>query len=103
MTQNFDICAMCKFTVKYKARFSYNTPTYDTPNDWHTETSGWKRVLDFNEIVDLLNKELTHPELFEVHVENNCITFSRFDGNTGEDGDYSYEITFKPENKRRHK
>lgn len=103
MTQNFSICAMCKFTVKYKAKYCYNTPTYETPNDWHRETIRWKRILSFNAIVNLLSKEFSHQNLFELHVENNCITFSRFDGNTGEYGDYSYEITFKPENKRRHK
>ena len=101
MTQDFSICAMCKFTVKYKATYCYNTPTYETPNDWHKETVRWKRILSFNAIVNLLSKEFSHRDLFELRVENNCITFGRFDANTGETGDYSYEITFKPENKRR--
>lgn len=101
MTQKFSICAMCKFTVKYKAKYCYNTPTYETPNDWHRETIRWKRILSFNAIVNLLSKEFSHRNLFEVHLENNCITFGRFDANSGEYGDYSYEITFKPENKRR--
>lgn len=99
--QDFSICAMCRFTVEHKGEYSYNTPTYEIPNDWHTEKYKYKRILDFNEIIHIFQNELKSNDLFSIHVHNNCIIFDHFNPNNGESRTYSYKITHKQENKFR--
>ena len=38
------ISVFAKYRLKCKGKYSYNTPSYDCPNDWHTERVRWQKT-----------------------------------------------------------
>ena len=90
-----------KYKIKCKGKYSYNTPSYDCPNDWHTEKVRWQRTLEGGEIMQMIVTALNDRYCDEFHTEDNSFYFGFFNPNTGACSDYTYTIELVPFKKRK--
>ena len=58
-----DVCVFGNYLVKCKGSYSYNTPSYDCPNDWHTEKVRWQRSLSGCKLIEFVSKLLHDDDI----------------------------------------
>ena len=88
-----------KYKVKCKGQYSYNTPTFDCDNDWHTEKVKWQKTLDGGRIMEMIATSLKDSYCEEINIDNNKILISYFNYNNGECRSYTYTIEQIPTKK----
>lgn len=87
-----NISVFAKYRIKCKGKFSYNTPSYDCPNDWHTERVRWQKTMSGVKLMVFIAKTLNDTNLIEVDFRDNYIYFDYFNPNTGECGNFYWYI-----------
>lgn len=85
-----------KYKIVCKGKIFYNTPSYDEPNDWHTENVKWQKTLNGADVIKFFNEQLQLDDLWECHIEDNKVYLGYFKPETGEGSDFTYTITFVP-------
>lgn len=96
-----NISVFAKYKIKCKGKYSYNTPSYDCPNDWHTERVKWQKTISGGELMEFIAKNLNDTNIIEVDFGDDCIYFDYFNPNNGECSDYTYTIEQAPLKKRK--
>lgn len=96
-----NISVYARYKIKCKGKYSYNTPSFECENDWHTKNVRWQRTLEGGEIMQMIVTALNDSHCDEFHTENNSFYFSFYNSNTGECSDYTYTIEQAPLKKRK--
>ena len=94
------ISVFARYRLKCKGKYSYNTPSYDCPNDWHTERVRWQQTMSGGELMEFIAAKLKDTNIIEVDFRDNYIYCDYFNPNTGVSGNYYYYIEIV-ESKRR--
>ena len=86
-----------KYRVKCKGTIVYNTPSYEYPNDWHTEKIRWQKTLSGTEMFDFLfnlhkDIHINKSKLVEMSIIDNKITISEFIPYSGEENLFTYTV-----------
>ena len=87
-----NISVFADYKIKCRGKYSYNTPSYDCPNDWHTERVRWQKTMSGGKLMEFIAKELNEFNLIEVDFRDDYIYFDHFNPNTGECSNYYYHI-----------
>ena len=90
-----DISVFGKYKVKVSGKYSYNTPSYDCPNDWHTEKVKYQKTMEGGELMEIIAKELQERDLIGIYFHDDRIMLEKFNPHTGECADWVYKIERK--------
>ena len=87
-----NISVFANYKIKCKGKYSYNTPSYDCANDWHTERVRWQKTISGGELMEFIASKLKEYHLIEVDFRDNYIALEYFNENNGECSTYYYYL-----------
>ena len=93
-----NISVFANYKIKCKGEYSYNTPDYDSLNNWHTEKVKWQKTMSGGELMEFISKRLNKYNLIEVDFRDDYVYLDYFNPNTGECSHYCYYIEMIKEN-----
>ena len=67
-----------KYRIKCTGKFSYNTPSYECPNDWHTERVRWQKTMEGSLLMKFIGRLLSDEDIIVVSFNNNTITTEHY-------------------------
>lgn len=86
-----EICVFGKYRIKCTGKYSYNTPSYEYPNDWHTEKVKWQKTVEGGLLMELVGNILNDKDIIAISFEDNIITTEHYKPD-GSCADYKYVI-----------
>ena len=81
-----------RYKIKCNGDYSYNTPSYDCPNDWHTEKVKWQKTISGGELMGFIAKLLNDRDIITVSFYDHTIITETYRPD-GSCGNYKYEIS----------
>lgn len=87
-----EISVFGKYRIKCEGKYSYNTPSYDCPNDWHTEKVKWQKTISGGELMEFVAKLLNDRDIINASIYDDVILTETYRPD-GSGGNYKYEIS----------